>query len=218
MAVQQPQLDGMTLRVTADTHSEVVAQIANGPAPKVGQNEPFVVSSSDNEKKQETQRQAWTLDDDDRPEGEHEATAYWWKAEAPLLDDSVDADVLAIFDCCFASDVKGCQDSRRIYDLLAACPKGAFTPAPGPESFSRRLVETLNRLLDEDADQRILTTRLLEEMNMRYHTPAKLHDRLHKDDGRHVQLRPISGQSKQKTEKDAKNFSLRPMEEAGLTI
>lgn len=154
----------------------------------------------------------------EKKEGEPEATAYWHKAEAPLLDDGVDADVLAIFDCCFASDVKGCQDNRRIYDLLAACPKGGFTPAPGPDSFSRRLIDTFNRLLDEDADQRILTTRLLEEMNKQCQTQVRLHDRLHKDDGRHVQLRPVSGQSKQKTEQDAKQFNQRPMEEAGVKL
>lgn len=158
-------------------------------------------------------------DSHEKKTGEHHATAFWYKAEAPLLDEDLDADVLTIFDCCFASNGhKGGQDSRRIYDLLAACPKGDTTPAPGPNSFTRRLINTLDRLLDENSDQRILTTRLLEELNKKSRTQAELHDRLYKEDGRHVQLRPINGQSKQKTKQDAKAFNAKASEEAGIKL
>ncbi|KAF3037639.1 hypothetical protein E8E12_005056 [Didymella heteroderae] len=149
------------------------------------------------------------------------ATAYWYKAELPLLDsESMRADVLAIFDCCYASNVKGCQDSRRLYDLLAACPEGKPAKAPGKGSFSQRLINTLNEMLDEDPDQRILTTRIMDDMNKECRFPIKLHDRLHKgkSDGRHVQLVRINDGSKKKTQNAAKRFQKRAREEARVTL
>lgn len=134
------------------------------------------------------------------------------------------ADVLTILDCCYASDAhKGSRGGRRIYDLLAACPAGKSTPAPGDRSFSRRLIDTLNGFMDEDEDQRILTTRLMKEINQTNadcRTPVKLHDRLHKgvSDGRHVQLVRINGDSKSKTEEDAKEFKEKPNERASVML
>lgn len=130
------------------------------------------------------------------------------------------ADVLAIFDCCYASNVKGCQDSRRLYDLLAACPEGKPAKAPGKNSFSQRLIDTLNKMLDEDLDQRILTTRIMDEMNKECRFPVKLHDRLHKgkSDGRHVQLVRINDGSKKKTQNAAKRFQKVAREEARVTL
>ncbi|KAF1926376.1 uncharacterized protein M421DRAFT_422713 [Didymella exigua CBS 183.55] len=130
------------------------------------------------------------------------------------------ADVLAIFDCCYASNVKGCQDSRRLYDLLAACPEGKPAKAPGKDSFSQRLIDTLNEMLDEEPDQRILTTRIMDEMNKECRFPVKLHDRLHKgkSNGRHVQLVRINDGSKKKTQNAAKNFKGKAREEARVTL
>lgn len=130
------------------------------------------------------------------------------------------ADVLAIFDCCYASNVKGCQDSRRLYDLLAACPEGKPTKAPGKNSFSQRLVDTLNEMLNEDPDQRILTTRIMDEMNKECRFPIKLHDRLHKgkSDGRHVQLVRINDGSRKKTQNAVKRFQKVLSEEARVTL
>lgn len=59
MESQQPQPDSMTVRVTSDTHSEVVTQVRTGSVSDCDHNKCFVVSPSDNEKKEETQRQAW---------------------------------------------------------------------------------------------------------------------------------------------------------------
>lgn len=59
MTTQQPQPDKMTLRVIADTHSEVTAQLEPGSAPELSQNKRFIVSASDSDKKEETQKQAW---------------------------------------------------------------------------------------------------------------------------------------------------------------
>ena len=145
--------------------------------------------------------------------------AYWHKAEVPLLDEDIEGDVLTIFDCCFASDAhKGRHHSRRIYDLLAACPEGGSTPAPGKTSFTRSLINTFDRLWKVDSDQRILITKLLEEMGRDSSTQAKLHDRLHKDDGRHVQLTLINGQSKEETERDAEKIESSELEGAGVKL
>lgn len=160
-----------------------------------------------------------------RDECETTAAAYWHKAEVPLLDPiDMKADVLTILDCCYASDAhKGFQGGRRIYDLLAACPPGKPTPAPGARSFSRRLIDTLNRLLDEDESQRILTTRLMKEINQinpGFHHPVMLYDRLHRGmtDGRHVQLVQIDKDSKLKTEEDVKVSDNKPHERASVVL
>ncbi|KZM21040.1 uncharacterized protein EKO05_0011167 [Ascochyta rabiei] len=175
-----------------------------------------ILDSSDGEKRLLL---AARRNEDEQQEGNSLAVAYWHKAESPLLDEDIEGDVLTILDCCFASDAqKGRHHSRRIYDLLAACPKGGNTPAPGEFSFTRSLINTLDRLWAADPDQRILTTRLLEEITRNSGGQAKLHDRLYKDDGRHVQLRPIDGQSKEQTQHDAEQFDSSPLEEAGVKL
>lgn len=123
-----------------------------------------------------------------------------------LLDEDVEADVLTILDCCFAGNghktpaiglaSRKNRDSNRICDLLTACDRDKYTPAPGPNSFTNALINTLNRLLDEDPNQCILVTRLVKEINNWYGTDARLFDRLRKEDGRHVQLQPLSTRKK----------------------
>lgn len=147
------------------------------------------------------------------------AVAFWDVAERQLLEKGVEPDVLTILDCCFASSGhKGCTDSRRTYDLLAACDKDEETPAPGESSFTQRLINTLERLLAEEGDQRILTTRLLEELNKDCEKPAHLFDRLKKNDGRHVQLKPVTRRSKRETKKLAIDFKKQAREEAGVNL
>lgn len=149
-------------------------------------------------------------------QGTYAATARWAKAETSLLDDATEADVLVILDCCFASNAhKGHTDNSRIYELLAACPKGEQTPAPGPNSFTRRLINTLKNNLEGPKDQRILTTKLVTTMNKQAKTPAKLHDRLFKEDGRHVQLTPIDKQPSKNTKQDV---TPRPPELSGVKL
>jgi hypothetical protein len=131
------------------------------------------------------------------------------------------ADVLTILDCCYAGNAqKGCQDSHRMYDLLAACPAGKTTPAAGKASFSRRLIDILDDMLNRNPGQRLLTTRLLAAINKDRRIPAMLHDRLHKDsnDQRHVQLVRIDGESKSKTKEDARVFNEMPKEKARVTL
>ena len=93
-----------------------------------------------------------------------------------------------------------------------------MTPAPSEGSFTRRLTATLNRLLDEGGDQRILTARLVEEMNQGCEMHAHLYDRFKRDDGRVVQLKPLTKQSKRETKRLASDFKKQPGEEAGVTL
>lgn len=151
--------------------------------------------------------------------GKHHAIAYWDIAEDLLLKKGVEPDVLTILDCCFASrGHKGCDDSRRIYDLLAACDRDEYTPAPCPTSFTERLVFTLDKFLEDPDDQCILTTKLLEEMNRTSESPAFLFDRLGKRDNRHIQLKPVSKQTKEEAKQLAIDFMNREPEEAGVHL
>lgn len=118
------------------------------------------------------------------------ATAFWDDAENPLRD-SAEADVLAILDCCFASNAqKGFIEERRCYELLAASPMNQMTRAPGPDSFTTALIKSLKELLEEYKDRNFTTTKLQDKMNRDRDTPAMLWDRLDKHE-RHVQLAPL---------------------------
>src|SRR5436190_24149719 len=77
------------------------------------------------------------------------ARACWNTAEKPLIDDA-DGDVLTILDCCFASNIqKDFEEDVRIYELLTASGPDKPTSAPGPKSFTRALIDSLQELLDE---------------------------------------------------------------------
>lgn len=110
--------------------------------------------------------------------------------------------MLAIFDCCYASNAhKGFAEDRRIYELLAASPRGYTTPGPGPNSFTNRLITSLRELLEEHQDGSFTTTKLLDRINNKRKTPstgasppAMLHDRLSKFHHRHIQLARLDGQ------------------------
>ncbi|KAF2626411.1 hypothetical protein BU25DRAFT_98040 [Macroventuria anomochaeta] len=151
--------------------------------------------------------------------GKHHAIAYWDIAEELLFKKGVEPDVFTILDCCFASrGHKGSDDSRRIYDLLAACDRDETTPAPCPTSFTERLVATLEKFLNDPDDQSILTTKLLEEINKDCDSPAYLFDRLKKNDNRHVQLKPLSEQTTEEAKELAIKFKNQPPEEAGVSL
>ncbi|KAF1361107.1 hypothetical protein EJ07DRAFT_76492, partial [Lizonia empirigonia] len=150
------------------------------------------------------------------------ATATWHKAEHSLLS-SADADVLAIFDCCYASNAhKGFAEDRRIYELLAASPRGYTTPGPGPNSFTNRLITSLRELLEEHQDGSFTTTKLLDRINNKRKTPstgasppAMLHDRLSKFHHRHIQLARLDGQA---AEQKQRVLDQQPQAEAYLEL
>ncbi|KAF1939946.1 hypothetical protein EJ02DRAFT_407390 [Clathrospora elynae] len=143
------------------------------------------------------------------------ATAYWNTAEEPFLEKSTEADVLAILDCCFASNAhKGQSNERRTYELLAACGKDDTTPGPGTNSFTNAFIQTIEKLLDQDSCGSFTTTKLLDEMNGRQPRP-KLLNRLHKDDNRHVHLARLDESYAKENER---RFQERPPEKANLKL
>lgn len=130
------------------------------------------------------------------------ATAFWDLAETPLLQ-SAESDVLAIFDCCYASHAhKGGLENQRTYELLAASPRDrlAYTYSPGSKSFTTALIKSLNELLEEFGNRNFTTTKLLDKINTNRNPPSMLWDRLHKHE-RHVQLAPLEKKFDQVDEK-----------------
>lgn len=59
METPQPQPGGMTIKTIAKAQVQVVSQDQMDTAPEPGQDESFTISSNDDERKLETQRQAW---------------------------------------------------------------------------------------------------------------------------------------------------------------
>jgi hypothetical protein len=77
----------------------------------------------------------------------------------------MDADVLAILDCCYAGGAhKGSTRHTRTYELLAACSKDDTTPAPGPNSFTSRLLNAIEKSLDTPESSPIVTTWLIDNV------------------------------------------------------
>ncbi|MCJ1423613.1 Phosphatidylinositol-4-phosphate 5-kinase [Sticta canariensis] len=63
------------------------------------------------------------------------------------------ADVLEIFDCCYAGDLEDLEDTRqgwgsKSFEFLGACCSGNQTRSPGEESFTTALIWALNALLE----------------------------------------------------------------------
>ncbi|RDW74874.1 hypothetical protein BP6252_06016 [Coleophoma cylindrospora] len=73
----------------------------------------------------------------------------WHEAE-PIIK-TADADVLFIFDCCFAGNMAKVEDraySERKFEFLAACASTSVTPMPGKRSFTSALIWALERLAE----------------------------------------------------------------------
>ena len=71
----------------------------------------------------------------------------WHLAEAPLK--KTEADVFAIFDCCYAGDSRNGHFSERSFEFLAATSTGHVTRTPGPHSFTSGLIWALVQLSEE---------------------------------------------------------------------
>ncbi|GME28686.1 Homeobox domain containing protein [Neofusicoccum parvum] len=118
-------------------------------------------------------------------------TVYWNDAEKHLTKSSRNSDVLAIMDCCFASDMmRSCGENSRVFELLAASHIGQVTEQPGEHSFTRALINSLNYLLDNnDGDGSFDSHQLHEEINRRrIENPSGLWRRL-PGNSRHILLR-----------------------------
>ena len=73
-----------------------------------------------------------------------------WNRAEDLLQDT-QADVLEIFDCCYAGNLGNVRSPpMRAFEYLAATAPGATTKSPGPESFTTALIWALKALVAED--------------------------------------------------------------------
>jgi hypothetical protein len=72
----------------------------------------------------------------------------WNRAEALLQDTR--ADVLEIFDCCYAGNLGIRSPATRAFEYIAATGAGSTTRSPGPESFTSALIWALKELVQEN--------------------------------------------------------------------
>ena len=71
-----------------------------------------------------------------------------WNRAEDLLQDTR-ADVLEIFDCCYAGNLGTRSPATRAFEYLAATAPGSTTKSPGPESFTSALIWALKELEKE---------------------------------------------------------------------
>ncbi|MCJ1401715.1 hypothetical protein MMC11_004932 [Xylographa trunciseda] len=72
-----------------------------------------------------------------------------WNRAEDLLQDT-QADVLEIFDCCYAGNLGNVRSTpTRAFEYLAATAPGATTRSPGPESFTTALIWALKAFVAE---------------------------------------------------------------------
>ena len=78
----------------------------------------------------------------------------WKLAEQHIRDRK--ADILLLFDCCFAGMLCGRTDratpSKRHFEFLGACAASQLTPGPGPKSFTRAMIESLKIRAEKEED------------------------------------------------------------------
>lgn len=97
----------------------------------------------------------------------------WNYAEAALQQTK--ADILEIFDCCYAGDLARGSCGRgfgtRCFEFLGATSSGATTRAPGPSSFSSGLIWALSALAKES--DRFTTNKLVNKIREAPNFPKK---------------------------------------------
>ncbi|KAI4175771.1 MAG: hypothetical protein LQ343_001384 [Gyalolechia ehrenbergii] len=97
-------------------------------------------------------------------------TVVWNLAEAALQQTK--ADVLEIFDCCYAGDLgRGRGFGTRCFEFLGATSSGATTRCPGPASFTSGLIWALEVLAKEH--ERFTTTTLANKIRQAPNFPKK---------------------------------------------
>jgi hypothetical protein len=132
--------------------------------------------------------------------------------------ESAEADVLSLLDCCYAgSAYKGTSAELRTYELLAACHRDDKTRMPGPNSFTTRLLNALEEMLEDNKKPPIIMTRLahiIDDHAAKDIPHVSLLDRLDNHIGRHIQLAPVDQKAKEENEQ----FQLRPQEKAVVKV
>ncbi len=97
-----------------------------------------------------------------------------WNHTEDILQHT-EADILEIFDCCYAGDLaRGCCGSgfgTRCFEFLGATSSGATTRAPGPSSFSSGLIWALGALAKES--DKFTTNKLVNKIREAPNFPGK---------------------------------------------
>lgn len=93
------------------------------------------------------------------------------------------ADVLVIFDCCYAGDLELAVRSRlpnRAFEFLAATSSNSTTKKPGPDSFTSALIHSLSDLVKEGSfSTQQLVSRILDAPGFPKDQAPRLHERHH---------------------------------------
>ncbi|KAL5375336.1 hypothetical protein DPSP01_011246 [Paraphaeosphaeria sporulosa] len=133
----------------------------------------------------------------DRRGFQKEAKCNWNKIQELLQEEDVESDVLTILDTCYASNLtKGGKEETRTFELLSACAIDSTTAAPGDNSFTRALIDTLKRLHGQYGEKGFTTFHLNQGIALdkrRHDTPPQLWS-LKQHLGRHIHLAPLKPQ------------------------
>lgn len=112
----------------------------------------------------------------------------WNKAEKPFLE-TVEGDVFAIMDCCYASDLlRNVPEYGRTFEMLAASHVGATTTQPGDDSFTRCLIKNLKELAVESSHSFFTTRDIVERMQKERPDQAPALWRRIPGNSRHIRL------------------------------
>ncbi|CAD6590615.1 MAG: hypothetical protein ASARMPREDX12_004603 [Alectoria sarmentosa] len=88
----------------------------------------------------------------------------WNKTEKLLLP--AEADVLEVFDCCYAGQLGLRTKGQRSFEYLAATEEMGSTKVPGKDSFTSALIYALETLVEEREDGRFTTVELLNKIKV----------------------------------------------------
>jgi hypothetical protein len=124
----------------------------------------------------------------------NEARFNWNRSEEHLRSEYVEGDILTILDTCYSSNLqKSGKEDTRTFELLSACAIDATTASPGPNSFTRALIDALRELHIEYPDRPFTTFTLNQKINLnpiRHDTQSQLWFRLQNHE-RHIRLAPL---------------------------
>ncbi|OJD31224.1 homeobox domain containing protein [Diplodia corticola] len=137
----------------------------------------------------------------------------FWNEVQTLFVEHAAGDVLAIMDCCFASNLMsraGRKVNSRAFELLAASTIDKITESPGDKSFTRALIRCLTELAEQrppssdgtGGDGSFDMHELSQHINrVRTATPCQLWGVL-KGNRRHIRLTPQRAREEQEQEQE----------------